>query len=229
MRLFFYVLVGGQVNHMAHRETRNGYENCNIGVFSDTAGKYDIPVIQPLYELDCHAFIGFDSNREKHLDKGIHFFLHDYQFERVWRSIERYTEILSRPPCVLAPDFSPYADFPKIIQIYNHYRKHYCAAFWQLHGLTVIPTITWSYPESYDFCFDGEPQDSIVAVSSVSVMNSAEGRQLFLQGFEEMMNRLHPRRILFNGKVPDELKDLSIIEPMKDAYPRYRKKRVGNG
>ena len=103
---------------MGHRETRNGYENCNIGVFSKehTAGKYDIPLIQPLHELDCKEFIGFDANKEKHLDKGIHFFLHDYQFDRVWRSLGHYTDILSRHPCVFAPDFSPYADFPKIIQ-----------------------------------------------------------------------------------------------------------------
>lgn len=215
----------------AHRETRNGYENCNIGVFSKehTAGKYDIPIIQPLHELDCKEFIGFDTNKEKHLDKGIHFFLHDYQFERVWRSLGHYTDILSRHPCVFAPDFSPYADFPKIIQIYNHYRKHYCAAYWQLHGLTVVPVITWSFPESYDFCFEGEPQDSIVAVSSVSVMNSREGRKLFLDGFDEMMKRIHPRRILFNGKVPDELTRLNIIQPMKETYPRYRKAGAADG
>ena len=213
---------------MAHRETRNGYENCNIGVFAKgcTAGKYDIPIIRPLHALDCKTFIGFDANREKHLDKGIHFFLHDYQFERGWRSLGHYTDILSRHPCVCAPDFSPYADFPRIIQIYNHYRKHYCAAYWQLHGLTVVPVITWSTPESYDFCFEGEPEDSIVAVSSVSVMNSAEGRKIFLGGFPEMMQSLPPRRFLFNGKLPDELKSLEIIEPMKDSYPRYRKARA---
>ena len=214
---------------MAHRETRNGYENCNIGVFAKgcTAGKYGIPIIKPLYELKCNKFIGFDSNKDKHRDKGIHFFLHDYQFERVWRSIELYTGILSRHPCVFAPDFSPYADFPKIIQIYNHYRKHYCAAYWQLHGLTVVPVITWSTPESYEFCFDGEPEDSIVAVSSVSVMNSAEGRKIFLDGFSQMIKRLYPRRILFNGKVPDELKSLDIIEPMQEYYPRYRRRKNG--
>lgn len=219
------------MKNMGHRETRNGYENCNIGVFSksDTVGEYDIPIIKPLHALNCKEFIGFDANKEKHLDKGIHFFLHDYQFERVWRSLRHYTDILRRHPCVFAPDFSPYADFPKIIQIYNHYRKHYCAAYWQLHGLTVVPTITWSFPESYDFCFEGEPRDSIVAVSSVSVMNSAEGRKLFLNGFDEMMKRLHPRRVLFNGKVPDELKDFHVIEPMKEYYSRYRKVSVGNG
>lgn len=208
---------------MGHREERNGYENCNIGVFKDTEGEFEIPVIRPLYELDCDKFIGFDANKEKHRDKGIHFFLHDYQFERVWRSIEKYTDILSKHPCVFAPDFSPYADFPKIIQIYNHYRKHFCAAYWQLHGLTVVPTITWSYPESYDFCFDGEPKDSIVAISSVSVMGSKEGRRLFLDGFDEMMKRLYPRKILFNGTIPDELKSLDIIEPIVDSYPRYKK------
>ena len=93
----------------------------------------------------------------------------------------------------------------------------------------MVPVITWSFPESYDFCFEGEPQDSIVAVSSVSVMNSREGRKLFLDGFDEMMKRIHPRRILFNGKVPDELAGLNIIEPIMDSYPRYRKAGAADG
>ena len=98
-----------------------------------------------------------------------------------------------------------------------------------MHGLTVVPVITWSVPESYDFCFEGEPQDSIVAGSSVSGMNSREGRKLFLDGFDEMMKRIHPRRILFNGKVPDELTRLNIIQPMKETYPRYRKAGAADG
>ena len=43
----------------------------------------------------------------------------------------------------------------------------WCGAYWQSKGLTVIPTISWSTPSSYDFCFDGVEENSIVAVGMI--------------------------------------------------------------
>ena len=63
--------------------------------------------------------------------KGVHFFVHDYQFERVWNRPDRYTDVLSKFAYVLSPDFSPYANSPKAIQIFNIYRKNWCARYWQ--------------------------------------------------------------------------------------------------
>mgnify|MGYP000668335336 CR=1 FL=1 len=88
---------------------------------------------------------------------GVHFFIDDYQFNRVWTSPDVYVEMLGRFQAVCTPDFSTYTDFPKAIQIYNHYRKHWLGAYWQAHGMTVIPTISWSDHDSYEWCFDGEP------------------------------------------------------------------------
>ena len=47
---------------------------------------------------------------------------------------------------------------PFAMQIYNQYRKHWLAAYWQLNGITVYPTISWSDENSYEWCFDGEPR-----------------------------------------------------------------------
>lgn len=70
--------------------------------------------------------------------------------------------------------------------------------------MDVIPTISWSTPDSFVWCFDGEPEGGVVAVSSVSVMNSKEKKVLFLAGYNEMLARLHPETVLFYGKVPEE-------------------------
>lgn len=48
---------------------------------------------------------------------------------------------------VLIPDFSLYTDFPKALQIWNHYRKHWIGAYMQLYGIDVIPTIAWNTEE----------------------------------------------------------------------------------
>lgn len=75
---------------------------------------------------------------------GVHFFLDDYQFQRLWNTPDRYIESLQKFSCVLSPDFSLYTDYPTALQIYNHYRKHWIGAYLQLYGIEVIPTICWS-------------------------------------------------------------------------------------
>lgn len=105
---------------------------------------------------------------------------------------------------VMSPDFSTYTDFPKAIQIYNHYRKHWVGAYLQEAGIKVIPTISWSTPDSFDWCFDGEPEGATVSVSSVGCMGNRKKKELFLAGYQAMIERLHPETIIFYGKVPDE-------------------------
>lgn len=189
---------------MNYRNCRN-YENLERRLF-DGVGEYGIPQIEPVvYEGGCD-WIGFNyAKSTKDCEgKGVHFFLDDYQFCRLWSNIDRYIPMLQRFRYVMSPDFSTYTDFPKVMQIYNHYRKHWCAAYMQEAGIQVIPTISWSTPDSYDWCFDGEPEGGTVAVSSVGCMNSKGKKALFLAGYEEMVRRLQPETIIFYGSVPEE-------------------------
>lgn len=187
------------------RKTKNSrnYENLNKGCFR-AAGLYDIPVIRPESCKPCE-FIGFNyaSSCRKREDKGIHFFLDDYQFIRLWNSIDSYIPMLSQYACVLSPDFSLYLDYPRALQIYNHYRKHWLGAYMQESGIRVIPTIGWSDRESFEWCFDGEPVHGTVAVSSIGTQRNEEAKKRFLEGYNEMQTRLQPETILFYGKVPE--------------------------
>lgn len=193
---------------MADKTNSIAYENLNRRLF-DGAGEYGIPQIQPeIFEGECE-FVGFNYARGKvsHEDrKAVHFFLDDYQFNALWQNVDKYVDKLSRFRYVLTPDFSTYTDYPKAIQIYNHYRKHWIGAYLQECGCHVIPTISWSTQDSYNWCFDGEPKGGTVAVSSVGCMNSSGKKCLFLSGYDAMMERLHPESIIFYGKVPDECK-----------------------
>lgn len=159
----------------------------------DGIGQYDIPGIEPT-QFDNAEFIGFNyaKSAKNPESKAVHFFLDDYQFTRVWTDPDRYIPMLQRFKYVLTPDFSMYTDFPKPLQIYNHYRKHWLGAYWQMYGINVIPTICWSDRESFEWCFDGEPTQSVVAVSSVGTQNSKEKKQCFLVAILEMMERLQP-------------------------------------
>ena len=195
----------------AQRAKRN-YENLQKHIF-DGVGKYDVPQLNPTHFDNKCEFIGFNyaNTTKNRKSKGVHFFIDDYQFNRLWTNIDRYVEMLSQFCCVMTPDFSTYTDFPKAIQIYNHYRKHWVGAYLQEYGINVIPTISWSDSDSFEWCFDGEPTHSTVAVSSVGATNSKAKKELFLDGYNAMMERLKPETILFYGKVPEECNG-NIIE-----------------
>ena len=187
--------------------TQRNYENVQRMLFNGI-GEYDIPQIESI-QFNNAEFIGFNyaRNVKEPENKAVHFFLDDYQFTRVWTEPDRYIPMLQRFKYVLTPDFSLYTDFPKPLQIYNHYRKHWIGAYLQMHGINVIPTICWSDQKSFEWCFDGEPTQSVVAVSSVGPQNNKEKKQCFLDGYHEMVERLQPTQIIFYGRVPDECKE----------------------
>lgn len=75
--------------------------------------------------------------------------------------------------------------------------------------MNVIPDVVWGDKESYEYCFLGIPKHSTVAVSTVGVSNDAEWNNkedsLFLDGYNEMMNRLEPTTVILYGSTVEGL------------------------
>lgn len=186
------------------------FHNLERGVF-ETQNPFGIPDIKPNHVSnlpDTWLPCNYAKTTKKVEQQGLHFFVDDYQFERYWNRPSTYLNQLQRFACVLSPDFSLYRNTPSAIQIYNHYRKHWLAAYWQANGIDVIPTISWSDESSYDWCFCGTPKNSIVAISTVGCMKNTESTALFELGFEQMQHRLQPSKILCYGLVPEKHKDI---------------------
>lgn len=184
------------------------FENQDKARFAGV-GEYDIPQIIGVDDVQVKEWIPFNYalTCKEPQEKGVHFFLDDYQFERVWNNIDKYTEVLQRFKAVMSPDFSMFTVNPKALQIYQHFRKHFIGAYWQANGLTVIPTINWADEKSFEWCFDGEPTNSVVAISTVGSMNSKANKEGFYKGYEEMKKQLQPKKVLCYGTVPEELKN----------------------
>lgn len=177
------------------------FQNAEFALFEEVTGQYDIPIIEPVYEIpDIRRFIEFDyckRIREGHKNLGVHFFEDDYKFERAWTNPNRFGEMLSKFGFIIGPDFSQYVDFPRALQIYNHFRNNWLVRYWQIcYNMIVIPTIMWGFEDSYNWCFDGYPVNSVVAVSNVGLCQDKELRQMFHAGYEEMLKRLNPTKIL---------------------------------
>ncbi len=192
---------------------------CNLSYAQfEGAGKYDIPVLDAVHieNLDKYSLQGFNFAKQEKFpeQKGVHFFIHDYQFERVWNRPDRYTEMLSKFAFVLSPDFSCYDGVPRAINIFNTYRKNWCARYWQTAGIKVIPTITWSSERDLEYCMCGIPKHSTIAVSTVGEGRWAHFEQLF-KYWDLVLDTLEPDTILLYGKdLRDQLRGNIVFKPM---------------
>ena len=203
-----------------YRQQRN-YENLNKRIF-EGVGEYNTPELKSaVYTVDNWISFNFARGCEEPEKHGIHFFIDDYQFMRLWKNPDAYLDKLGQFQAVCTPDFSTYTDFPKAIQLYNHYRKHWLGAYWQEHGIKVIPTISWSDEASFDWCFDGEPVGGMVAVSSVGTQGSKRASQLFEAGYNEMKRRLAPVQIVMYGTVPKCAQDDNLLT-LKSFQSKWR-------
>ena len=173
---------------------------------------------------------------DDHGDYIAHFYYDDYKFIEAWRNPDKYIEKLKQFKAVISPDFSLYTDFPRALQILSCYRRQWCGAYWQSQGLDVIPDVVWGDKESFNYCFEGIPKGGTVAVSSVGVKNDKEwngdNAEMFKDGYDEMLNRLKPKKILYYGDMIDGLKGDIIQIPSYYAEKREylnQKAREKNG
>lgn len=163
------------------------------------AGKWDMPVLTKTSYVptDLISFNYLLTSRD--YDKGIHFFIDDYQFERIWNQPQLYIEKIERFACALTPDFSTYSDMPLAMQLWNVYRSRLIGQMMQDAGIQVIPTLQWADERSFDFAFDGLPEGGTVAVSTIGVKRNRECAAMFTAGMDIAMERLAPKTIICYG------------------------------
>ena len=200
----------------------------NLGEFDINScdGFYQMPIIHGS-DVIPERFIGFNyAKTSKDFDMGVHFFIDDYQFERVWNDPLTNIERLSKFKCLLTPDFSLYLDMPIAMQIWNVYRSRLIGQMMERQGLKVIPTVSWSAPESYTFCFDGLPKRKVLAISTVGVKRSEESLLIYRNGVGEMVKRLTPKKIvLYGGMVDADYGESEIIEFKNEVTERMKNGR----
>lgn len=157
--------------------------------------------------------IGFNyAKTSTNKNCGIHFYVDDYQFERVWNYPEKYVDVLWEYDCILSPDFSLYMDMPMPIKIWNIYRSRQIGAYYQSRGIKVIPTISWAEEETFEFCFQGIPEGSVVSVSTIGVKEKKDALEIWTEGMKEMIKRIKPSTIIvYGGELDFDYGDIDVI------------------
>ena len=197
-------------------------------------GKYGFPQLYRCPEIpsglvwDQCSHIAKIRDAGKRKQTAIHFNVFDTQIQPYWTKPMKYVRILRQFGACASPDFSMYADMPEAYRIWSVYKNRWLGRLWQECDITVVPLVSWSTPESYDWMFDGYPTESIVMVSSVGSNKDAKSQYYFQMGYRQMMDRLRPIKILYYGVIVDGA-DYGNIEKIESWQEQFRATRWKGG
>lgn len=176
------------------------YFKWSIAAMSEMDG--DMPVVKGSHTIPKCLVSFTDLKKDLWSGAFVHFFQNDYKFDGehgIWLDTTRYIPLLERFMGILSPDFSLYTNAGRIPHMWNTYRNRLAQCHLERLGFDVIPTVSWSEPYTYDFCFNGLPAHSVVAVSTLGVMTSAERRRTFECGYAQMCKILEPEFVIIYG------------------------------
>lgn len=181
------------------------------------------PVLSSIFNIDDFEVTMCNDCKKICQNSLVSSFLDDYILERYWNNPVKYIRLFKNAKYVLSPDFSLLVGMPKPMQQWNVYRNRLVGYVWQSEGIKVIPTVSWSDEISFDFCFEGVEIGSVVAVSNIGCRNEGH-KEYFDKGFEEMIKRINPSKIIFqcNKKYKDFYKNENIIF-LESYWDRKRK------
>lgn len=186
-----------------------GSLNFGIGVDLDYTAEHNNPKVaavttppKPHVRIMGYHRARYVNSRNIHMVCP-HFFEDDRRFEVVWRQARRHLKLLRRFDSVVGPDFSILTNFPKPEKVAMSYRIKFLTAWWQREGLTVYPNVAWADKASYDYCFDGYPTGSVIAINSTGIGRNRRSKVCWMDGYNEALARLRPIHIIRYGAKQD--------------------------
>jgi hypothetical protein len=162
-------------------------------------------------------------------NQALMFFLDDYRFrDAVWYNLEQTTYNIGHYDYFFTPDFSLWRNLPT--EFYNQQNTFYTrfvGAYWQLSGLSTIPTASWGALNSFSYCFEGLPSNSVIAVCGLSNRKDNQAYNIWCHGLRRLEQEKHPTLILVYGpeiEVPDLKTPLKFIPGFISKRFRYGSK-----
>ena len=150
----------------------------------------------------CNTIYTYRAGRNHESVCGIvTMFIHDYKFEVAWNYPSRSVNSLKSRQwaAVCEPNFSLWADAPKAENVHNAYRTRWCARNWQEHGISVIPVLNWSTPDSYEYAWLGIPRG--VRYAAVETQSCSREYEAWSVGLASALDYVRPETLIVYGKL----------------------------
>jgi|GEM_PF-1879833 len=180
-------------------------------------GKYNFPQLDKVNYIPEEPAYPFNYLKST-VTKGsywYHCFTAERNFHRLYNSFADYIELLKQAKGLISADFSLFRDYPEEILIEKCRANRLVDYALQQSGISMIPTAGFAGESSWEWCFDGLPIDSTVAITTNCLGRDRETHRLFVGGVNTMIKKIHPTAIVICGKVPDWISrkhpDIQII------------------
>lgn len=159
------------------------------------------PVFIPYSQIKANGQLSYPSTDDPQSSTIVHFYLDDWRFESAWRAHTETIQRLRQFYAVIAPDFSVHYNAPLPPNLFNVYRNRLLTRHWQEYDLKVIYCISWGLTDTFDYCFEGIPQNSTISIKSCSQHIYKEIQQAWMEGFIQLCEKLQPKQILCCNKL----------------------------
>lgn len=170
------------------------------------------------------------KNKKFFVDAFVCFYLDDYKFDGrdgIWFNPWRALDIIRHFAGIITPDFSTCVDFPDPLLRWNTYRMRAFGYWCGKKGTAVINNVRWGFEETFEYCCDGIPKNSIICIGSVaSGLKRLKGQENFAKYFFRMIEILQPKTVLVYGGAKKRFFDmLRMMDIEVAAYPSRRNRK----
>lgn len=183
------------------RQRKCSYQNINISAGLNFVGKYEWPEVKAYIGEIPIALTPYSMKDRGNKNGAVHFYIDDYRFTGMytWNHLLQFTKKVAPYRMVIAPDFSVYLDQSRTLNLFQLYQNRVVSAYWQNVGLQVIPSVSWGNADSFEYCFDGLPQNSVLSIGGLGNSHHESMLKLWEYGVNLTIERLHPTALIIYG------------------------------
>lgn len=178
------------------------YNNLFLSDKMEFTNKNGFPQLNPYNGPTDFEWIAYsERNKATGIKQAVHFFIDDSRFRyATWQRLEQTSYGLLKFDYHLTPDYSLWVDRPDFFNKESIFRSRFVGAYWQRTcGCQVIPTASWGNANSFDYCFEGLPEHSVIAVSGIGHRHCKAAQELWYYGIQELERQKSPSMILVYG------------------------------
>lgn len=143
------------------------------------------------------------KDKDFYCDAFVCWYKDDYKFDGkggIWYRYNYVLKVLKHFAGAITPDFSTFQDFHEPLKIYNTSRMRAYGLWLSRNGISVINNVRWGTAETFRYCFDGIPTNSIIAIGTVGGSPKRYvDRYRFEQGLYVLVETLTPHTIIVYG------------------------------
>lgn len=177
------------------------------------SGPEQMAVLQPISLSDIPTkTAAFSRIPKSESDSEVlaHGYVGDKRLAGLYRDPSTYLNDFSRYGAVVCPDFSMHRHMPRHERVRSSWASRAVGAYFQTHGLKVVPNVRWGFVEDLTFVLDGLPMNSAVAISTQTLRRDGNSMRIFREGLRVVMEGLQPEGVLLYGSAPTSI--LEVIQ-----------------